>query len=164
MSAGFDPDALLAALPRREILPVPSTIMLRSSPPREIPVISGLGQKGEYNGFTKGERDRTAAISNWLVGLGLTVRMSLCDICGVQAGDEHAEDYYDLTSWIGLCRSCHRDLLHKRFGKPERWERLLDQHEVGPGHWTRLVAPQPFDLAALLRARGKREPTRMMFR
>ena len=155
----FDADALLAALPYRPV----EKVALKSVRIRQIasPVLSALGQPGEYNGFSALERSRTARLSNKLAELGATSRPPSCDICGSSAEDEHAENYYDLSRWIGLCRRCHRSLLHNRFKRPERWAALLDQHEIGIDHWSRLLAPAPFDVASLLRSRGFREPTLM---
>jgi hypothetical protein len=130
---------------------------------RPQPAASALGQLGEYNGFTGVERARTAALSNWLASVGCLDRPQRCDICRkLGKVDEHAEDYYDLGSWIGLCHGCHRSRLHKRFTQWGAWQALLDLHEVPAEHWTRLVSQQPFDLAILLRQRGRSEPTKAM--
>lgn len=154
----FDPDALLAALPRRIVRPLSPDVIVRSTRQRPVPEGSALMLKGSYNGFSGRERDRTADLSNWLVKMGCTERPHTCDICRALADDEHAEDYYDLTTWIGLCRYCHRTVLHGRFMRPERWLALLDEHQIPEGHWSRLVSSEPFDMAALLRSRGAREP------
>jgi hypothetical protein len=153
----FDPDALLAALPRRNIRPLVGVRFRRSAIRREID--SSLGRKGEYNGFSDRERTRTAEVSKKLIAAGATIRHRNCDICGSAADHEHAEDYYDLARWIGMCAQCHVHTLHKRFTNPRKWAALLDLHELPEVHWARLVAPEPFDLAKLLRDRGVREPT-----
>ncbi|MFO1255013.1 MAG: hypothetical protein U1E37_05015 [Sphingomonadaceae bacterium] len=160
--SAFDPDALLAALPRRSIRQFGPDVMVRFSK-RSEPTGSALLLKGSYNGFSDRERYRTADLSNWLVKMGCTKRAAVCSICGSPAEDEHAEDYYDLTTWIGLCRRCHRTILHGRFVRPERWLSLLDEQGLPDGHWARLVASEPFDLAALLRSRGVREPIKIDF-
>lgn len=154
----FDPDALMAALPRRDVRPFGPDIVVRSKAP--YPVLDGsmLLEHGSYNGFSDRERDRSASLSNWLAKMGCTERPATCDICGAPADDEHAENYYDLTTWIGLCRRCHRSALHGRFARPKRWTALLDESELTEQHWARLVSSEPFDLAALLRDRGGREP------
>lgn len=158
MTFTFDPDALLAALPRRMIRPIGAEMIVRFGPRRIAPSTSALFDEGSYNGFTGRERGRTAALSNWLVKISCTERPGTCDICRALADDEHAEDYYDLTSWIGLCRRCHRSALHGRFARPEKWSALLDGCEVPDGHWSRLVPREPFDMAALQRSRGRHEP------
>lgn len=163
MPRNFDADALLAALPKRSIRPVPAALLVRPAQARAHAQTSALGQKGEYNGFSGRERSRTAGLSNWLVQVGCTERPTNCEICGAPADDEHAENYYDLASWIGLCRRCHRTLLHGRFLRAGRWRELLDRHELLPGHWARFVCDEPFDLAALLRERGLREPVKRDF-
>lgn len=153
----FDPDALLASLPHRTITPIRG--IRRRTSAIEPPTRSALGEKGEYNGFTGRERNRTAELSKRLIGLGATIRHSTCDLCGRPADHEHAENYYDLTSWIGMCKTCHVHALHGRFSRPQKWAALLDACEAPDTHWSRLVAPEPFDLAELLRSRGLREPT-----
>jgi len=158
MTPSFDPDALLAALPHRVILPFGPDVIIRSVKRRPSAPGSALFEKGAYNGFTDRERYRTADLSNWLVKSGCTERPSACDICTAPANDEHAEDYYNLTSWIGLCRRCHRASLHGRFARPERWLALLDAYQLPDTHWSRLVSNEPFDLAALQRSRGRHEP------
>lgn len=163
MADRFDPDALLASLPRRDVRPLGVDVIVRSTKRRVAPEHSALFEKGAYNGFTDRERYRTADLSNWLAMVGSTERPSTCDICSAPADDEHAENYYDLTSWIGLCRRCHRSALHGRFARPDRWWALLDECEVPVGHWSRLVSSEPFDLAALLRSRGWQEPIKADF-
>lgn len=158
MAFSFDPDALLAALPRREVRSLGPDVVFRSTGRRVAPEGSALFEEGAYNGFTDRERYRTADLSNWLAKVGSTERPSTCDICSAPADDEHAENYYDLASWIGLCRRCHRSALHGRFARPEKWFTLLNTHEVPDEHWARLVSLEPFDLAALLRQRGWEEP------
>ncbi|PZU13192.1 MAG: hypothetical protein DI591_13420 [Citromicrobium sp.] len=158
MAFFFDPDALLAALPRREVRSLGPDVVFRSTGRRVAPEGSALFEEGAYNGFTDRERYRTADLSNWLAKVGSTERPSTCDICSAPADDEHAENYYDLASWIGLCRRCHRSALHGRFARPEKWFTLLNTHEVPDEHWARLVSPEPFDLAALLRQCGWEEP------
>lgn len=160
----FDPDALLAALPRRSIRPLPPSISLRSARARAVPISSAVGEKGEYNGFSDRERYRTADLSNWLCKVGSVDRAQTCDICRSAAEDEHAENYYDLSTWVGLCRRCHRNMLHKRNANSMRWFELLDGHELPDHHWARLISGEPFDLAALLRSRGLREPVKSDFR
>lgn len=154
----FDADALLAALPKRIIRPLGVEAAINSVRRPPVPQSSSVLLKGSYNGFSDRERNRTATLSNWLAKMGCTERPGTCDICQASADDEHAEDYYDLTSWIGLCRRCHRSALHGRFARPERWTALLDEHHVAEGHWSRLVSSTPFDMAALQRARGFHEP------
>lgn len=158
LAFSFDPDALLAALPRREVRPFGPEVVFRSTGRRVAPQGSALFEDGAYNGFTDRERYRTADLSIWLAKIGSTERPTTCDICSAPADDEHAENYYDLSSWIGMCRRCHRSALHGRFKRPGKWFDLLDQNEVPDDHWARLVSLEPFDLAGLLRDRGWEEP------
>lgn len=163
MATNFDPDALLDALPRRTISPFRAEVSVRLARRVAAPLVSALFEKGAYNGFSDRERYRTAELSKWLAEVGSAERPSACDICGGTASDEHAENYYDLTSWVGLCRRCHRTLLHGRFARRERWLALLDQYQLPDQHWSRLVSSEPFDLASLQRSRGWREPTKADF-
>ena len=154
----FDPDALLAALPVRSVRRFGPDVTIRTIRRPAEPQGSALFAKGSYNGFSDRERYRTAAVSNWLAKIGCVERPPTCDLCGALADDEHAENYYDLSSWIGLCRRCHRASLHGRFARPQRWLTLLDDCQLPDLHWSRLVSSEPFDLAALQRARGCQEP------
>lgn len=154
----FDPDALLAALPSREVRAFGPDVVIRAAKRPAIAKESALFDRGAYNGFTDRERYRTANLSNWLAKIGSTLRPTTCDICRAPARDEHAENYYDLTSWIGLCPRCHRTALHGRFARPDRWLALLDKCQLPDHHWSRLVSNTPYDLAALLRSRGWQEP------
>ncbi|MDB5715989.1 MAG: hypothetical protein JWO15_3386 [Sphingomonadales bacterium] len=154
----FDPDALLAALPHRSIRPFAPKVIFRSGKRPPAPEESALFEEKSYNGFSSRERSRTADLSNLLAKIGCTERPQTCGICSAPAADEHAENYYDLTTWIGLCRRCHRASLHGRFARVERWMSLLDSYQLPDQHWSRLVSSEPFDLAALLRSRGCREP------
>ncbi len=159
----FDPDRLLAALPRREIVTVVAGVRTTRAKPRDPSFASALGQPGEYNGFTSLERNRTAALSKWLVANSATARPPVCDICGGAAQHEHAENYYDLTTWIGLCVGCHVHTLHRRFTNPKKWLALLDCQQLPDHHWARLTAMKPFDLAQYVRARGHLEPTKATY-
>ena len=158
----FDPDALIGALPRRSIRPLRSEVIFKSTR-RPTPDGSALGLPSSYNGSSNRERDRTAELSKWLAKVGSTERPCECDICSAPADDEHAENYYDLASWIGLCQRCHRASLHGRFARSARWSALLDECQLPKGHWARLVSQEPFDLAKLLRSRGQREPSKADF-
>jgi len=151
----FDPDALLAALPKRVI----------TYPQRELdaaPRLKAVSVSTEYNGFTAQERSRTSAVAAWLELDGWIAGPEVCGVRGNPAALPHAEDYYALESWIDICRGCHARL-HMRFRWPDAWPRSLDLFEVAGGHWARLVSPRRFDLAGLLRGRGVCEPTLDMF-
>jgi hypothetical protein len=150
----FDPDALLDALPRTQIalLPLGTVVPRRRS----------FGDLSDYNGFTGKERMRTFGVAKWLMEVGAMPRPQTCGICTGPADQSHAENYYDLSTWIDVCRSCH-GRLHRRFASPGRWSEHLDRCALAASHWTRLVSPEPFDLAGLLRQRGVVEPTYTSF-
>lgn len=162
--SSFDPEALLTAMPKRVLRKIPESVRIPRSRERSVPIESAMGQPEEYNGFSKRERYRIAELSKWLEKVGAIDRPVTCDICGYEAQDEHAENYYDLSSWIGLCIPCHRNALHKRFEHPQDWFAMLDKWEVAEDHWSRKVAMQPFDMASYLRRRGVSEPIREDFR
>jgi hypothetical protein len=146
----FDPYRLLAALPRRRINMLPAGTA--------VPRRRGLKVVGNpYNGFDAGERSRTHQVSKWLVSKGAMDPGRTCDICVGPTTLSHAEDYFDLSTWIDMCLGCHARL-HKRFGRLTGWIEHLNRHGVPSEHWTRLVSPEPFDLAGLLRQRGVTEP------
>ncbi len=146
----FDPDALLAALPRRKIQPL--------LPETPLPRRRAVADLSDYNGFTGKERLRTFEVAKWLMRLGAMEKPSQCDLCGKDTDQQHAEDYYDLRTWMDVCRSCHGKI-HQRFRYPHKWQPFLDSLSVSSIHWVRLVSREPFDLAALLRARGVDEPS-----
>lgn len=145
----FDPDALLEALPMRSL-----KARLPNAPP---PRLNWSLLPTTYNGFTPMERGRTGAIAFWLQEFGCMARPDVCAICHSAATQQHAEDYYAFERWIDVCAGCH-GVLHKRFFQRSAWLNRLDRFAITADHWTRLVSPEPFDLAALLRSRGAREP------
>lgn len=146
---GFDPDRLLAALPRRDIVVLPANTAL--------PKRRSVSDMMPYNGFTGKERLRPFEIWKWLAKQAAVQQGSSCNVCGRYARGQHAEDYYALESWMEICDSCHQRL-HKRFGDDRLWRARLDEAQVDACHWARLISAQPFDLATLLRSRGAREP------
>lgn len=145
----FDPDVLLAALPRRVIHTLPLGT--------KIPGRRSFGDMSEYNGFSGRERLRTHGVSKWLRSLQAMTHEGDCELCGKQTDQLHAENYFDLTTWLNLCRGCHGSL-HKRFSQPHKWQERLDLHSVAEGHWARLISDVPIDLAELLKQRGAKEP------
>jgi hypothetical protein len=150
----FDPDLLLALLPRR---------VIRSLPPAtQLPRKKSVGNLSDYNGFTGKERLRTFEIEKWLIGLGAVTPSHECDICHRPASGRHAEDYFDLSSWMGLCHSCH-SRLHKRFGNTRAWRERIEEADLPDDHWARAISREPFDLARLLRQREKCEPVHADF-
>lgn len=145
----FDPDRLLSLLPRRTIALLPIDV----APPQK----KSVGSLSDYNGFSGKERLRTFQLDKWLVERGALKHEFDCGICSRPANGQHAENYYDLTTWIDLCHSCH-GRLHKRFNNERAWTQRLEEAHVPADHWANAVAFGQFDLAGLLRQRGKREP------
>jgi hypothetical protein len=123
-----------------------------------IPKVRAVGNLSDYNGFTGKERLRTFEVAKWLARIGAMPHSELCSICSQSCDQQHAEDYYDLTTWIDICRGCHQRL-HNRFRLSAAWHRWLDAQLLPTGHWANFMSPTPFDLAALLRSRGRSEPS-----
>lgn len=146
----FDPDRLLAALPMRTIQILPATT--------KFPSRRSFGDMSEYNGFSGRQRLRTHGVSKWLRSIGAMHHEGLCEVCQKATDQLHAEDYFNLASWMNMCRGCHV-ALHKRFASPKPWLRKLDEHGVLTEKWPRLLSTEPFDLAKLLRQRGHSEPS-----
>jgi hypothetical protein len=48
--------------------------------------------------------------------------------------------------------------LHKRFSNPRAWHERLEEATLPQNHWARAISSTPFDLAKVLRERGKCEP------
>ncbi len=148
--AAFDPQGLLDRLPRRPIA--------RLLPSVPVPRVRSVGTLSDYNGFTGKERLRTFEVAKWLTRMGAMPYSGRCDLCGGNADQQHAEDYYDLTTWIDICRGCHVRL-HQRFRHSAAWTKWLDNIGYPPDCWARHIAPSPFNLAAYIRERGSVEPS-----
>jgi hypothetical protein len=150
MSSFDDADRLLASLPRCRISAIPN-----GTP---IPPVRAVGVLSDYNGFTGKERLRTFEVAKWLAKIGAMPHSLSCNICSAPTDQQHAEDYYDLSTWIDICRGCHTRL-HQRFRFPASWQTWLGARALPEQHWTKHLFTSPTDLAALLRSRGACEPT-----
>jgi hypothetical protein len=140
----------LNGLPRRIIPLLPSDTPL--------PKLKASGQLGNYNGFTGGERLRTFEIAKWLIKSGSLTHSGRCDICGGPADQQHAEDYFDLATWMDVCRGCHTSL-HGRLRTPVAWARRLESFSLAAAHWARELPPTELDVAGLHRSKQRGEPT-----
>ncbi len=140
----------LAQLPRREIAPLPSHTAK--------PAIKISGKLADYNGFTREERLRTFEIAKWLLKVGAMQHSGQCSICGSAADQQHAEDYFELETWMDICRGCHGSL-HGRFRTPAAWERRLARFSLPADHWAAMLSSRPMDIAAYHRLVGRGEPT-----
>jgi hypothetical protein len=144
-------ERLSGALPHRRIDKLPSDT--------SVPTMPRIGSLSDYNGFTGKERLRTFEVAKWLIGCGAMDAPGDCDICGRPATGLHAENYYDLSTWIDLCHGCHVSRLHQRFARAESWSRWLDQNQLPDDHWARKVPPRPTNFATHIRSLGQSEPT-----
>src|SRR6185312_1557668 len=98
--------SLLARLPRRKIDLLPAGT--------SVPHLKASGSLSDYNGFTGKERLRKFELAKWLMKQGAMKHSGRCSICGERADQQHAEDYFDLRTWMDICRGCHVSL-HGRF-------------------------------------------------
>ncbi|HZC38891.1 MAG TPA: hypothetical protein VE221_09500 [Sphingomicrobium sp.] len=146
----FDIGTYLAALPRRDIGLLP----LGTDAPK--PRANGSLQN--YNGFSGKERLRTFELAKWLHRSGAMPHTGECSICGSPADQQHAEDYFDLTTWMDICRGCHVSL-HGRFATPDAWRRRVQQFHLPSSHWACALPSEEPDIAAFHRLRGRGEPT-----
>jgi len=149
MRETFDADRLLSSLPHRHIAELGTSVVA--------PKVRAVGKLSDYNGFSGKERLRTFEVAKWLNKVGAMQHSGLCNLCNKTCDQQHAEDYYTLSTWIDMCRSCHTRL-HQRFRHSAQWQRYLDALNLTDGHWARMISSEPFDLALLLRTRGATEP------
>jgi len=111
---------------------------------------------GPYNGYRGRERDQKALARRRRRAEGLPAHpLGPCAICGDPTVllEAHAEDYSVPYRWeppaeYALCRTCHKNKLHKRFSNPSDWE-AWKAHIRRGGHSSDLAKP---DIAAELRA------------
>lgn len=150
----MDIAAYLADLPRRSIKRLPAGTA--------IPKIAASGKLTDYNGFTAQERLRTFEIAKWLIKSGAMQHSGRCSICGAPADQQHAEDYFDLETWMDICRGCHSSL-HSRFRTPAAWDRRIERFALDAGHWAKALPTCQIDVAAFHRSKGRAEPTAVEF-
>lgn len=82
-----------------------------------------------YNGYSAQERDYKLKVSKRLIRKGeLPPAAGPCMLCNDPdvSVEYHDEDYSEPFIWeppalLCLCRSCHRNKLHKRFSNPSAW-------------------------------------------
>jgi len=81
-----------------------------------------------YNGYSGRERARAGRAIARARAAGELRPAACCMLCGDPAAklDLHSEDYsepyrFDPPAAYWVCISCHRNHLHKRFGKPRAW-------------------------------------------
>ena len=83
-----------------------------------------------YNGYSPKERDaKFKALKHLELNGTLPPASGPCMLCSDPevAVEYHDEDYGEPFLWappalLTLCRHCHRDKLHKRFGRPAQWK------------------------------------------
>lgn len=109
-----------------------------------------------YNGYRGRERDEKAEARRRRRAAGLPAHPEgPCAICGDPTVplEAHAEDYsrpyrWDPPAEYALCKTCHKNKLHKRFSNPSDWE-AWKAHIRRGGHSSDLAKP---DIAAELKA------------
>ena len=149
MSSSFQIAEFINSLPRRTIPLLPSDTLP--------PSLKTSGRLRDYNGFTGAERLRTFEIAKWLIEGGVLQHSSRCDICKGPADQQHAEDYFDLTTWMDICKGCHTSL-HGRFRTPAAWARRLERYRIAANHWARRLPATEIDVAGFHRSNGRSEP------
>jgi len=85
--------------------------------------------KSWYNGYSPKERDAKYKTLQKLIKDGeLKAAEGPCDLCNDPEAtvEYHDEDYGSPYLWtkpalLCLCRTCHRNKLHRRFNNPKNW-------------------------------------------
>jgi hypothetical protein len=85
-----------------------------------------------YNGYSPKERARADRVIRRDRAVGKLLPGSSCALCGDPSAklDLHSEDYSEPYRFIPpaaywVCISCHRNHLHKRFGRAAAWATFL---------------------------------------
>jgi hypothetical protein len=141
---------ILAALPKLEISKFPAGSIVPRMP-KVKPLIS-------YNGFDGFERMRTWEVVKWLMAGGVMPTPKICDLCLGEADQYHAENYFDFSAYVPVCRSCHGKV-HNRLRFPSAWERNKASFAKPNEHWVNLLRNQDLPIADFCRSMGTVEPT-----
>ncbi|NKL65697.1 hypothetical protein [Rhizobium leguminosarum] len=104
-----------------------------------------------YNGFVFEERVRGWQLIHFLIDNGWAERGATCCISGQTTQLRlHSENYYAPEGYV-LNHSIHM-ALHRRFNRPEIWQRIVGQYAVTGEKWFARLSLVPVDLAGQLRA------------
>jgi hypothetical protein len=110
------------------------------------------GRLPTYNGFCHAERVRGWQLLSWFVDNGWHDEPATCCISGrVDRVAWHSENYYSLAP-VALNQAIHFSL-HRRFGQPNAWRRIVDQYATTGAEWFARLPLAPVDLAGELRAK-----------
>ena len=150
MNGFAEVERILEALPKQEIGVFPAGT--------KVPNVRKVTPLAEYNGFDGYERNRTWNVCKWLMEHGKMLRPSKCDLCGTDASQYHAENYFDFSSYVAVCIPCHR-FVHNRLRNFETWESRVQAFDKPEGHWIRLLGPSSLPVADWCAAIGQCEPT-----
>lgn len=141
----FYAPGLLLSLPKLALKPLPDNVV---RPPLRQWTWPALKP---YLGFTSDERIRLWQFQWWLMDLGVLAKDKKCNIC--KAFDYrtvyHAENYYDFSTCVPLCWSCH-SALHKRASNRKWWD-IVSYHSRSGSEWFTRLPPVEFDMAAWVR-------------
>lgn len=118
---------------------------------------------GWYNGYSPKERNEKFKVLKRLLRAGEVAPASgPCALCGDPEVpvEYHSEDYaapfrWDPPAMYSLCRNCHRDKLHKRFGNPSTWNAFVAH--VRRGGYAREIAEKPCISAEIRKYRAALE-------
>ena len=102
-----------------------------------------------YNGYSPEERNEKFKVLKRLLKTGAVgAALGPCALCGDPEVpvEYHSEDYAAPFLWnppamYALCRNCHRDKLHKRFGSLSSWNAFLAH--VRRGGYARELVKDP---------------------
>ncbi|MGO7544397.1 hypothetical protein AB9E34_01380 [Rhizobium leguminosarum] len=105
-----------------------------------------------YNGFVFEERVRGWQLIHFLIDNGWAERGATCCISGQTTQLRlHSENYYAPEGYV-LNHAIHM-ALHRRFTRPEIWQRIVGQYAVTGEEWFARLSLVPVDLAGQLRAK-----------
>lgn len=101
-----------------------------------------------YNGFSGNQRAANGRALRKGLDNGTVPKPSgPCALCGDPSAalEYHSEDYRTPYNWMPpaaypLCRTCHRNKLHKRFSNPEMWK-VFKAHVRRGGYASELKDP-----------------------
>ena len=143
-------ERLLGALPRLQIGTYPAGTKI----PKQRKVSALL----DYNGFDGFARNRIWEVCKWLMAGGVMPAPAECDICGGEGTQYHAENYFDLTTYVPICKSCHSKV-HNRLKNFRTWETRRAEFAKSEDHWINRLEPEQLPVAEWCSANNQTEPT-----
>ena len=140
----------LTSLPRLKIRQLPNEI--------RIPLMPSVKPLIPYNGFDGYQRTRTWEVAKWLMAHGAMPKPKYCNLCQASADQYHAENYFDFSTYIPVCRSCHGKV-HNRLRNFDTWATRLKSFKLPALHWANALGANPLEIAQWCDANNQLEPT-----